>query len=293
VVGGLPLLVRNATQTHWATFMHLVRADANMAFRQPDHPAVVQAWETLRRISFPAFLGFHDARIGLFEWTWPDGVVPALLCAAALLGAGVSLVSARRAPDGPARVVGLTFVGTAVLMSGILLSTRFGWEREVRYMLTLWPSLGGLYALTCWQLSQSRRWLGPMVCGLLMANQAWWTFGREGAPQVSAWDPTVRLTTTYAPLADRLVSLGRTHLVADYWTAMPLTFESRERVIAVDPTWQRNADMANEVRLDRQSCMIATGGHLADDLIAKHHFRWYDLDDVPGLGDPVIVACPP
>jgi hypothetical protein len=263
-----------------------------MTFHQPDHAVPAQALNTLMHIGGPAFLGFHDARIQPFHWSWPGGIFPALLCALALLGVGASVAAWRVAQGPEGRLAILSFPLSFLLMALIFIFTRFGFEFECRYLLSLWVSLGGIYALGCWQLSRWNLSGGIAACVLLIAYQGYQTFGIEKPMYVSAWNPKAPLNYDFGPLAQRLDAMGKHHLIVDYWTAMPLTFDGDERVIAVDRSWIRNPEMVKEVMTDPNACLLATPGHEPDQYVQRLGWKRTEFKDVPGLAETQVLACP-
>jgi hypothetical protein len=294
-LGALPALWRNAFTTHWATIIHALHPDPSQARAgQPDHAVPAQAWVHLRQIELPAMLGFHDARVTPFAWEGAEALAAFLLCALALFGAGIAVARSVRGGVTLARVAAGGGLAGGVLMVGLYVFSRFGFEPEPRYVLAVWMSVGWCYALAAWQFSQWKSWAGFAVCMAIALHQAYWTFGVERPIQIVQWNPNAPATTSYAALAEQLKAQGTTHINADYWTSERITFESNEEIIAADPHQDRNQDALQIVRGDPASCWLSTPGSQADQMVRRRGWRRQEFtpNETPGLVGSQVLACP-
>jgi hypothetical protein len=296
VLGAGPALYRNAVVTHWATFVHAAHPDASQARSgQPDHAVPAIAIKNLTGIALPAFLGFHDARTTPYRWSAPASLVDRALAALALLGIGVcgweilrpdQTRLARWATAGP-------LVG-GVTMVALYVCSRFGFEPEPRYLMPLYPAVGFMNAWGIDCLFRQRREVGAVALAGLLVFQFQRTFLVEPAVVVAQWNPKAPANVSYRALAERLVALGKTHIVTDYWTSVRLTFESDEQVIATDPRSERHPPYLQEVRSDPRACYLEAKGPHIDRMAAAHPdtVRFEFGTDIPGIGQPLTLLCP-
>lgn len=296
LVGSAPAIWRNAFTTHWATLTHALTPDPLQAAvqHQPLHAVPDVAWRNLASIGFPAMLGFHDARIAPFDWHGPLLVPAALLTLVACCGFGVAVLHALRTRELSARLATLGPLIGGLAMVMLYVYSRFGYEREPRYVLALWPAIATCFGWCAWQLGRIRIEVGAAVLATVMGFQIQRVYFNEPLSKIALWNPNAPITRTYVPLSDKLVALGKTHILADYWTSMRLTFDSGGRVLAIDPNDHRADSIGAAVRSDPQACWLSTRGNQADDAVRTR--GWSRLEfgtEVEGLGEPQVLACPP
>jgi hypothetical protein len=289
VVGAAPALWHNAFTSHWATVVHAIHPDASQT-NQPDHAVPAEALDHVEHIGLPAMMGLHDARVAPFDWS-ASGVgfglaILMLFGLARLLSLSLDFrsLAASQAALGP-------LLG-AVLMVGLYVNSRFGYEPEPRYLLALWLGVGCCYAAALDTLLEINRWVGAGVALLLVGFQTWHTHFSEKPVDVAQWRVGAPAVVSYAGLIEVLKSRGVTHLHADYWTAERITFESRETIIAADMRSSRNIEAKQIVSSDPRSCWLSTVGNEADVMVARGWSGVLLGVEVPGLNQEQVLACP-
>jgi len=294
LVGASPALYRNAFETHWATFVHAVHPDPGQARSgQPDHAVPKRAVKNLREIALPALLGVHDARTRPYTWTLPQDWLGLLFSLVVIGGMGLCLGEGLRRGKPPlARLAALGPLLGGLAMVGLYVFSRFGFEPEPRYLMPLYLAVGCMNAWAIDGLFTLRRELGGAALLGLMAFQFHRTFMVEPAVKVAEWNPSAAQTVSYAALAKRLEELGKTHIRADYWTAVPLTFESGEKVLAADPSG-RTTPYNAEIAADPHACLLTTPNPRIDALARRPGVERFDFGpEIPGLGRHLVLLCP-
>jgi hypothetical protein len=297
LVGAGPAIWRNAFTTHWATVTHALVPDPLQASvqHQPLHAVPEVAWHNLHTIGVPAMLGLHDARIAPFDWHGPQETISAVLVGLAMggaLGAVCLLLLAKMRLESRLATAGPLIGGAAMIL--LYVYSRFGFEREPRYVLALWPAFAFCFGWIAWAAARLRWFLGAMVCAGLMGFQVQRVYFSEPLDKVALWNPGAPITRTFVPLTDKLLAMGKTHILADYWTALRISFDSRERVIALDPGGDRQPGAKERVLNDPHTCWLSTRGNQADQAVREQGWQRTEFGtDVEGLGEPQVLACPP
>lgn len=293
VLGALPMLWRNAFTTHWATVLHAIRPDPSQARAgQPLHAVPARAWDTLVHIGFPSMLGFQDGRLDPYPWRWPACAYPLLLTLLALGGLAVAVVHGVRARGATARLATVGTVLGGALMVLLFVFSRFGFEREPRYVLAVWLSIAFCDGWLAWAAARWRPALGVAVLALVLGFHGWRTYLVEPVPRLVIWWPNAPVQWSYAELAKRLEADGHTRLYADYWTGERLTYESREKVLAADPGGERYAAALPQVRADPSACFLMPADHPNARSAPSRGLHVTVYAHVPGLAGDMALVCP-
>jgi hypothetical protein len=294
LLGAAPAIHRNAVITHWATITHALHPDASQAATgQPDHAVPALAIDRLVHIGFPAMLGFHDARVKPYVLAGPYAGVAVLLSALAVLGALGLVWVALRSDSKEARLAAGGALGGGVLMTLLFVFSRFGFEPEPRYVLTLWPAIGCSFAMALDGVAETVR-VEAAVALLLLLNghQLYQTHLSGTISEIVQWNPSAPSPTSYRPLIERLLAMGVTHVWADYWTSERITFESNEAVLSADPH-DRDAAAIQTLRADPRSCWLSGPGGPADQYARRGWVRTAFGPEVLGVPGSMVLACPP
>jgi hypothetical protein len=184
----------------------------------------------------PLVLGLRVEGAGAWEGPHPLGPVLAVLAVAATAAAAVVL--ARRRPEARILVVALVlfpFVYAAF-------STSWQWN-DGRYGVYLTPLLALVWMGALWEVA--RRWAGWLASGLVLAAVASTLFafnagyGALSSPgQLLRWHANPNPVVT--GLSHRLEASGVHAVIAQYWVANNLNFNSDGAVVGIDPDSVRN-----------------------------------------------------
>lgn len=167
--------------------------------------------------------------------------------------------------------------------------TPFTWlTTEPRYLFTLYPLAAVAIAWGVWQLPTPHMRAALGACGVagcaaLLLPTIVDSSNRAGAGPVELVS-AVR-TEALAPVADALLQQGVTAAYADYWTAIPLQFESGDRIdVSAGPVGQFHDSEARVARAPSPAVIVASGPEstmMAEGLLAAG--RSFILNDVNGF----------
>ena len=170
------------------------------------------------------------------DWLFPKALAIALLVAA-LLALAVAVARRTRGTE-PLLVVALAF-------PFLYAATRFTYFRaEPRYLVFLAP----IPALLIGRAVARRPAVAAVALALAAALSVYGLvrFERQGLYRSLAQD--VRVPDDMGPLIRTLERAGATHVLANYWIAYRLDFESRERITATSTGFVRYEKYDREVR---------------------------------------------
>jgi 4-amino-4-deoxy-L-arabinose transferase-like glycosyltransferase len=237
VVGAAPWLVWNA-QNDWLS-LHL----------QPESGAQSTVWERITGLFstiLPTWFGFRMP----FTLTWPAGPVLGGIVTGALLAAVVvAAVHAR----GRTRVLAIVVAFFPIAYA----ASAFAYYRDSpRYLVPLAPVLALLLA----RLVVTRHGAEPFVLFAAVAATTAGLVTMKHEDRFGHTDAGARIPHDIAPLLRTLERERATHVLASYWLAYRIGFESDERITATSTGFVRYVPYDRAVRSARYPARVFARG---------------------------------